>query len=264
MPNRILRESICTSDTIDKLSWFEEALYYRLIVTCDDFGRFDGRTAVIKNRLFPLKDGLTLKTVETALHGLANAGLVSFYMVEGRRFLCLPTWGKYQTQRAKVSKYPAPDTADESDEQSSAIICEQMQADDCKCSRIRESNSLFAIRDTGIENIGTEPQAASMPPVIFLPLNDGTEYPVSQEQCHEWAGLYPAVDVIQQLRQMRAWLIANPRRRKTVRGINGFIVNWLSREQDKSGRKSTYSAENQQKQGRKSWTDICEEMEEIP
>ena len=103
-----------------------------------------------------------------------------------------------------------------------------------------------------------------MPPVIFLPLNDGTEYPVSQEQCHEWAGLYPAVDVIQQLRQMRAWLIANPRRRKTVRGINGFIVNWLSREQDKPGRKSTYSAENQQKQGRKSWTDICEEMEEIP
>ena len=109
--------------------------------------------------------------------------------------------------------------------------------------------------------IGTEPQAASMPPVIFLPLNDGTDYPVSQEQCHEWAGLYPAVDVIQQLRQMRAWLIANPRRRKTARGINGFIVNWLSREQDKPGRKSTYSAETQQKQGRKSWTDICEEME---
>nr|DAH49076.1 MAG TPA: replisome organizer [Caudoviricetes sp.] len=235
MPNRILRESICTSDTIDKLSWFEEALYYRLIVTCDDFGRFDGRTAVIKNRLFPLKDGLTLKTVETALHGLANAGLVSFYTVEGRRFLCLPTWGKYQTQRAKVSKYPAPDTSDESDEQSSAIICKQMQADDSKCSRIRESNSLFAIRDTGIENIGTEPQAASMPPVIFLPLNDGTEYPVSQEQCHEWAGLYPAVDVIQQLRQMRAWLIANPRKKKTKSGINRFIVTWLSKEQDRGG-----------------------------
>lgn len=235
MPNRILRESICTSDTIDKLSWFEEALYYRLIVTCDDFGRFDGRTAVIKNRLFPLKDGLTLKTVETALHGLANAGLVSFYTVEGRRFLCLPTWGKYQTQRAKVSKYPAPDTADESDEQSSAIICKQMQADGSKCSRIRESNSLFAIRDTGIEYIGTEPQAASMPPVIFLPLNDGTEYPVYQEQCHEWAGLYPAVDVIQQLRQMRAWLIANPRKKKTKSGINRFIVTWLSKEQDRGG-----------------------------
>ena len=36
MPNRIIRESICTSDSIDKLSWFEEVLFYRLIVNCDD------------------------------------------------------------------------------------------------------------------------------------------------------------------------------------------------------------------------------------
>jgi len=130
-------------------------------------------------------------------------------------------------------------------------------ADISKQSKVEESR----VEKSKGEYIGTEPKAASMPPAIFLPLNDGIEYPVSQEQCHEWAGLYPAVDVIQQLRQMRAWLIANPRRRKTARGINGFIVNWLSREQDKPGRKSTYSAETQQKQGRKSWTDICEEME---
>ena len=37
MPNRIIRESICTSDSVDKLSWFEEVLFYRLIVNCDDF-----------------------------------------------------------------------------------------------------------------------------------------------------------------------------------------------------------------------------------
>ena len=36
MPNRIIRESICTSDSVDKLSWFEEVLFYRLIVNCDD------------------------------------------------------------------------------------------------------------------------------------------------------------------------------------------------------------------------------------
>ena len=45
MPNRILKESIRTSDTIGELSWFEEVLFYRLIVSCDDYGRFDGRTA---------------------------------------------------------------------------------------------------------------------------------------------------------------------------------------------------------------------------
>ena len=138
MPNRIIRESICTSDSVDRLSWFEEVLFYRLIVNCDDFGRFDGRAAVIKNRLFPLKDNLTLKTVETALHGLASAGLVALYVFEGKRFLYLPTWGKYQTQRAKVSKYPSPDEQP----QESANTCKQMIAD----------VSVFENRDTRIEN----------------------------------------------------------------------------------------------------------------
>ena len=125
MPNRIIRESICTSDSVDRLSWFEEVLFYRLIVSCDDFGRYDGRAAIIKNRLFPLKENLTLKTVENALHGLASAGLVALYTSQGKRFLYLPTWGKYQTQRAKESKYPGPVEPTQADE----IICKQMNAD---------------------------------------------------------------------------------------------------------------------------------------
>lgn len=48
MPNRIIKESICVSDSIDSLSWFEEVLFYRLIVVCDDYGRFDGRIPIIK------------------------------------------------------------------------------------------------------------------------------------------------------------------------------------------------------------------------
>ena len=124
MPNRIIKESICTSDSVDQLSWFEEVLFYRLIVNCDDFGRFDGRTAVIKNRLFPLKDNLTIKSVETAINKLASAGLVALYVFEGKPYLYLPTWNEHQTIRAKRSKYPDPEN-----------ICKQMISDDCKCSR---------------------------------------------------------------------------------------------------------------------------------
>jgi hypothetical protein len=71
--------------------------------------------------------------------------------------------------------------------------------------------------------------------VISLPLNDNTEHPITEEQCQEWAGLYPAVDVIQQFRNMRGWLLGNPTRRKTGRGIKRFINTWLSKEQDKGG-----------------------------
>lgn len=109
MPNRILKESICTSDSIDSLTWFEECLFYRMIVNCDDFGRFDGRIAVIKNRLFPLKENLTLKTVSDAINNLARAGLVMPYECDGKPFLYLPSWNEHQNVRAKRSKYPEPD-----------------------------------------------------------------------------------------------------------------------------------------------------------
>lgn len=70
-------------------------------------------------------------------------------------------------------------------------------------------------------------------PLIGLPLNDGTEHPVTQEDFNEYAQLYPAVDVMQQLRNMRGWLLSNPTHRKTKRGIKAFITKWLSKEQDK-------------------------------
>ena len=82
-----------------------------------------------------------------------------------------------------------------------------------------------------------EPSApADAPPrnaILTLMLNDKSEHPIFQEQVHEWAALYPAVDVIQQLRNMKGWLDANPTKRKTKRGIQKFINGWLAREQDK-------------------------------
>lgn len=131
MPNRLLKESICTSDSIDCLSWFEEVLFYRLIVNCDDYGRFDGRAAIIKNRLFPLKENLTAASVEKAISQLANAGLVTLYVFEGKPYLYLPTWAEHQNVRAKKSKYPAPDES----MNTFANICMQMNSDACNSSR---------------------------------------------------------------------------------------------------------------------------------
>jgi len=70
---------------------------------------------------------------------------------------------------------------------------------------------------------------------ISIVLNDKSEYPVYQDQVDKWVALYPAVDVGQELRKMAGWCEANPKRRKTRRGILNFINSWLSREQDRGG-----------------------------
>ncbi len=73
------------------------------------------------------------------------------------------------------------------------------------------------------------------PPVIEFPLIDGSEHAVTKADCMEWEAAYPGVDVMQQLRQMRAWCKANPANRKTTKGINAFVVKWLTKAQDNSG-----------------------------
>ena len=69
--------------------------------------------------------------------------------------------------------------------------------------------------------------------VISITLNDKTEYSITQADVDGWKDLYPAVDVIQELRKMKGWADANPAKRKTKRGIKSFINSWLAKEQDK-------------------------------
>ena len=96
---------------------------------------------------------------------------------------------------------------------------------------------------TGTETVTTTEKrktiARSVPPEELagtLPLVDGTEYQISKSQVAEWTDAFPAVDVRQQLKEFKAWLNANPTKKKTPKGICKSIVYWLSNEQDKAGR----------------------------
>jgi hypothetical protein len=57
---------------------------------------------------------------------------------------------------------------------------------------------------------------------------------IQEETLDLWAGAYPAVDLNSELNAMSAWLVANPKNRKS--NYEKFIVNWLKRSQDKARR----------------------------
>lgn len=71
--------------------------------------------------------------------------------------------------------------------------------------------------------------------IAELRQNDGGAFPIHAEQVERWKELYPAVDVIAELRKMMGWLDANPTKRKTRSGMMRFATNWLSKQQDKGG-----------------------------
>lgn len=74
----------------------------------------------------------------------------------------------------------------------------------------------------------------STPVAIELPCTGkgGKTFSVTEGRIEAWSKDFPGVDILQALRNMRAWLEANPSKAKTASGIPRFIVNWLSKEQN--------------------------------
>lgn len=126
LPNRIIKESICTSEDIASLSMGAEILFYHLMVKVDDFGVYFGNEQIIKNTCFPLKSSeIKVKQVESWLNELVNAGLLFAYVAEdGKKYVQFTKWAKHQQIRAKKSKYPLFDST-----------CNQLLADDSNSCR---------------------------------------------------------------------------------------------------------------------------------
>lgn len=109
MPNRILKESICTSGNIEALSEGAEILFYRLLVNCDDYGLLDARLPIIRAKCFPLRlDRVTDHDVAVWLEELQAAGLVDGYTVDGLPYLHVLSWAKHQQVRTQRARYPSP------------------------------------------------------------------------------------------------------------------------------------------------------------
>ena len=234
MPNRVIKESLKRSPQIDSLTWFEEVVFCRLIITADDYGCVDGRPIVLKHDLFPTKDSITVAAVKNAVAKLAEQKLVIPYEVDGLPYLYLTTWTRHQRLRKSRHKYPLPEAElfDSISPQIAAKIRELRLESE---SESEEESDKESERESE-----SETESESVPPkeqtprsVITLPLCNGETYEVAEEKYRQWTELYPAVDVLQELRKMYGWLDANPKRKKTRQGIERFITGWLAREQDK-------------------------------
>ncbi|WP_421901280.1 helix-turn-helix domain-containing protein [Maridesulfovibrio sp.] len=70
--------------------------------------------------------------------------------------------------------------------------------------------------------------------IIELPLNDGSSFVVDSTFHEELKSLYEKTDILAELKNMKGWLLGNPGKRKTRRGIKRFITSWLQRSNEKN------------------------------
>lgn len=108
MPTRYLKPGIRDSGHIEGLSAHPDAevLYYRLLVTVDDFGRFDGRPDMVKAYCFPTRLRATADKCMQWLKSLESVGLVILYEFDNKPYLQITKWDN--KPRATSSKFPSP------------------------------------------------------------------------------------------------------------------------------------------------------------
>lgn len=215
---RTIKPEFFTSEDIVSLSPMARILYIALWCEADREGRLVWKPLTFKLRYLPADDC----NINALCDEIVERGLVRLY---GEGYAVIPSFGAHQHINPRESASQLPDPC-ASVTRAARVGTRKPRASDVQGGR--EGKGKEGNEDSG------EPRGDS-PPAATIPLVDGTEAAFTQAQVDDWGRAYPAVDVAQQLRQMRAWCIANPTRRKTARGVEAFIVGWLTKEQN-SGR----------------------------
>lgn len=219
---RTIKPEFPQSESMGNVSRDARLLFVLLWTVADDSGRLRGNSRMLASLLFPYDDDAK-RQIDGWLGQLEREKCICRYQVDGASYVQVENWASHQKiDKPSASKLPAKQDA-------SRILANPLEDSSL------DQGSKDQGMDQGDEG-SAEPQSDSPPAsAIEIPLVDKTEYQVTHEQVEEWVSAYPAVDVMQQLKQMRQWCIANPTNRKTSRGITAFIVRWLSKEQDKGG-----------------------------
>jgi hypothetical protein len=102
----MLHDRICESEKIDKLSAEEERLYTRLLTHLDDYGNYPADPQSIRTACFPRKKKWNNRTIQFWLDRLIAVGLVSYYDVQGQRFVHFERFEVFQTLKHFNARYP--------------------------------------------------------------------------------------------------------------------------------------------------------------
>lgn len=108
---RSIHPDALKSEKLQAASAEAERCYWRLLTHCDDEGRAEDDARLFRSWLFPLDDDLRASTVEGWLSELASLGLIVRYETDGRRYLAVTQWDRFQKPRKRFDSHlpPPPD-----------------------------------------------------------------------------------------------------------------------------------------------------------
>ena len=235
----LLIESLPDSDAII-------VIWFKLLCLA---GKMNNSGVFVINDKIPITEAMLAaifrrkeSVVRLALETFENLGMVEII----NDVVTIPNWCKHQSLDAleKKKEYDRDYMKKKRARQKQIALGENESDEDGKSKTTSSTTGSTTVvvleEDKDIEEdiyntISAEQKNCSTPIQVFMPLNTGEEYPIYESDVSEWTKLYPAVDVKQELNNMRGWCLANPSKRKTKSGVKRFINSWLSKTQNKGG-----------------------------
>jgi len=236
---RNIKPGFFRNEDLVELPFQTRLLFIGLWTMADREGRLENRPKKIKLEIFPADD----VDISLEITRLAEAGLVKVYEVDGKKCIQVVNFKKHQNphHRESASELPEPPENNENGQQppENKEASESLgQAPDKPESSRADSG--FLIPDSGYLNPEKQQGSASSDAspaesetpsgVRDFPTKDGKAFALPEQFVQELKSTYPRIDVEYQLQKARLWLIANPGRQKTRRGMTRFLNNWMGNQ----------------------------------
>lgn len=244
---RMFTKSIIDSDAFLEMPLSAQALYFHLNMRADDDGfvnnpkritdyvnaSADDLKILLAKRFIIRFDSGVIVIKHWRMHNTLKSDRYHPTDYQDELALLYVKPNKAYTEKPQIPEMP-PAPLEPEWNQSGTNLEPQVRVVESSEGLGKDSEGLDKARED-LSAPSAEPETVSAPPIISIILNDKSFFDVSPEDYNRWCELYPAVNVMQELRKMSSWSTDNPKRRKTKSGIRRFINAWLSKEQDKGG-----------------------------
>ena len=157
--------------------------------------------------------------------------------------------------------YSVPNSVPYSVGNSSTVLSTVLESATPRPRPIQDQSNPIQVEEC-CEPVATDSQPASAQSVATFPCQGKQkEWNLLVEHIADWKATYPGLDIEAECRKARAWIIANPEKRKTAKGMPRFLLRWFNRTVDSPQRIAPQTAKPPPAAPRP-WSEVFAEQDE--
>jgi len=232
----MIKPEFWSDEKLATLSLQARLTYIGLWNLSDDYGIVKGHPSWLKNSIFPYDD-ITLSQFESWLAELERIRRIVPFTTDGEKFYFIGNFQKHQTiNRPSQTRNPSPPASLIEDSLNThGALTDETETEGETETEIKTASAACGEKE--------QPQLVPKPVArlsgatrgkIVFDYETGRFRHVPPDLIEKWQKAFPAVDVLSELHRMEAWALANPINRKS--NWQRFIVNWLTKSQDRARR----------------------------